>query len=289
MKINPLSTSYADIGRLLAAVQALCGTAPESLAAVPEAHRRLTTIAAPVDPMKTLVAAALDPNVDDAAIARQYETAALARLVDEQRRGSTQPIENELLRVFCEQLEQGGGDQVLDLLRKPFDEAAQTLRKALATTDIPNDPASFIETATPAEVTAWQSVRPAVAALDRVAAIAAAFGPNGAFPLVADPRATDPGLEAGWLDARAVMCTDGDLLAACMAFQKPNPANDIRTSPWLRVEPHVHTIGSAAERIRLWAEAQWQAREAQRPTSGRLRPDGSILADTRANPFAVTH
>ena len=81
------------------------------------------------------------------------------------------------------------------------------------------------------------------------------------------------------------MCTDGDLMAASMAFQKPNPANDVRTSPWLRVDAHLHTIGSAAERVRLWAEAEWQSREAQRPTSGRLRPDGTILADVRRNPF----
>jgi hypothetical protein len=40
---------------------------------------------------------------------------------------------------------------------------------------------------------------------------------------VPDPRATDPGLEAGWPDGRAVMCTSDDLLTASMRFQKPNP------------------------------------------------------------------
>jgi hypothetical protein len=40
---------------------------------------------------------------------------------------------------------------------------------------------------------------------------------------VPDPRATDPGLEAGWPDGRAVMCTSNDLLTASMQFQKPNP------------------------------------------------------------------
>lgn len=85
------------------------------------------------------------------------------------------------------------------------------------------------------------------------------------------------------------MCTSNDLMAACMAFQQPNPLADVRTSPWLRVDPCLHTISSATERLRLWAEAGWRVREAQRPESGPLRPDGSILADKRHNPFAAAH
>ena len=70
----------------------------------------------------------------------------------------------------------------------------------------------------------------------RSSAIAASSAPtSAAFPLVADPRATDPGLEGGLLDARVVMCAGGDLLAASTAFQRPSPANDVRTSLWLRI------------------------------------------------------
>ena len=249
----------------------------------------LFTTAAPVtNPLRTLVAAALDDDTDDKEIDTQFETAAIRRLVSDERRGSTQQVEAELLRVFCERLESGGADAVLTLLRKPFNAAAKTLRDALAVVNIPNDPQEFMNSATPEELVAWQSVKPAVATLDRIAAIARMLGPNGVFPLVSDPRATDPGLEAGWLDSRAAMCTDGDLMAASMQFQRPSPAADVRASPWLRVTPHLHTVASAAERIRSWAESEWAAREAQRPTSGRLRPDGSVAADVRRNPFAVT-
>ena len=287
MNINTLTTSYADIGRLLSAVETLCGTAPESLTAVPRAHRRLTTAVPVRDPLRALVEAALDDDTDDKAMDAQFETAAIRRLISDERRGIAAQAERELLRVFCQRLEQGAGDQVVNLLRKPFDEAAQTLREALATVDIPHDPQAFIETATPQEVLAWQSVRPAIGTLDRIADIVRAFGPGGTFPIVADPRSTDPGLEAGWLEPRAAICTDGDLLAACAQFQKPNPANDIRTSPWPKVDRHLHSVGSANERLRAWAEVEWQSREAQRPTSGRLRPDGTILADVRRNPFAT--
>jgi hypothetical protein len=85
------------------------------------------------------------------------------------------------------------------------------------------------------------------------------------------------------------MCTSGDLLSACARFQRPGPAADVRTSPWLRVDPFLHSVESANERIRSWGEAEWQTREAQRPISGELRPDGTILADKRRNPFAVAH
>ena len=43
MRTNSLTTSYADVGRLLDALPALCGKAPESLTAVTRAHQRLTT------------------------------------------------------------------------------------------------------------------------------------------------------------------------------------------------------------------------------------------------------
>ena len=175
---------------MLAAVETLCGTAPESLTAVPRAHRRLTTAAPVTNPLRTLVAAALD---DDKAIDAQFETAAIRRLVGDERRGIAAQAEGELLRVFCERLKSGGADAVLTLLRKPFNAAAKALRDALAVVNIPNDPQEFMNSATPEELVAWQSVKPAVATLERIAAIARMLGPNGVFPIVPDPRATDGG------------------------------------------------------------------------------------------------
>ena len=149
---------------------------------------------------------------------------------------------------------------MLTLLRKPFDVAAKTLREALAVVDIPNDPQDVHEHRNPGGVgrLAEGETRGRHTGQGRRAS-RGMLGPGGAFPIVPDPRATDPGLEAGWLDARAVMCTSGDLLSACAQFQRPSPAADVRTSPWLRVNPHLHTVASAAERLRLWAESEWQA------------------------------
>jgi hypothetical protein len=180
----------------------------------------------------------------------------------------------------------GGADAVLQLLRAGFDAAADTLRTAQATVDIPtNDPATFLENASPAELAAWQSVKPAIAELDAVAAVARVFGPLGAFPLLPDPRSVAPTLSCGWLHDIAVMCTDSPLLASCAQFQRPAPVGDVRSSPWLKISPHLHSVDSARERLRVWSEAAWADEEAQRPRGGRLI-DGVIVDDPpRPNPF----
>jgi hypothetical protein len=126
----------------------------------------------------------------------------------------------------------------------------------------------------------------AIAVLDKVAMIASAFGPGASFPAVPDPRSVDPSVRCGWLHATATMCTSSDLLEACAAFQRPHPYGDVPSSPWLRVTPHLHTIDSARERLRAWAEDAWAAEEAQHDRGGRLI-DGVIVKDPpRPNPFA---
>ena len=209
------------------------------------------------------------------------EKTALARLVNEERRSLHQRVEPELLRVFAQRLESGGADEVLDALRPQFDEAADILGSALATTGgFPDDAAEFLASASAEQLTAYQSVAPAIAALDKVAMIAAAFGPLGPFPVVPDPRRTDAGLRCGWLHDVGTMCCSDNLLEACAAFQRPHPLGDVRTSPWLAVTPHLHTIASATERLRAWAAGAWQAEEAQRPASGRLI-NGTVVDDPR--------
>jgi hypothetical protein len=155
---------------------------------------------------------------------------AVARLVNEERK-SLPRVEGELLAEFGKRLDAGGADDVIGLLRPRFDKAAAALRSALSTVGIPDDPAVFIESASADQLHAWQSVRPAIETLDRVAAVARQLGPLGQFPCVADPRAVDPSVRCGWLHDVATMCTAGDLMAACVEFQKPAPASDIRSSP----------------------------------------------------------
>jgi hypothetical protein len=177
---------------------------------------------------------------------------------------------------------------VLNLLRGAFEDASCTLRAALSIVDLAADPATFLQTASPEQVAAYQRVAPAVAVLDRLSEIAAMLGPvSGAFPVVEDPRNTDPCVHAGWLLDVPALCTAGDLLQACAQFHKPRPVGDVRSSPWLTVVPFLHSVDSARERLRAWAERDWAAQESERLKGGCLI-DGVIVHDApRRNPFAL--
>ena len=55
----------------------------------------------------------------------------------------------------------------------------------------------------------------------------------------------------------------------------------------MRCEPKLHSVESARERLRAWAETAWAAEESEHPKGGRLI-DGVIVEDPpRANPFAL--
>jgi hypothetical protein len=114
-----------------------------------------------------------------------------------------------------------------------FEDASCTLREALTIVDLSADPATFLQTASPEQVAAYQRVAPAVAVLDRLSEIAAMLGPLASFPCVEDPRNVYPTVAAGWLLDVPVMCTSGNLLQACAQFHKPRPVGDVRHSPWV--------------------------------------------------------
>jgi hypothetical protein len=281
MKINTTLVRLSDAQRLLDAIQKLGYTPPKTLSAVLTAREKLAEAPPIPNPTKGLVAAALDGEDVD----KILEQTAIARLVAEERK-SLPRVEGELLNEFGRRLDNSGADDLLSLIRPRFDKAANTLRTAQATIDVPADPAAFLNTATGKQLIAYQSIAPAVSELDAVAAVARQLGPSGPFPVVPDPRSIDNSVRCGWLHDVATMCTDSPLITACAEFQKPAPLNDIHASPWLKVSPHLHTIESARERLRVWAEAAWADEEAQRPRGGRLI-NGVIVDDPpRCNPFA---
>jgi hypothetical protein len=265
MKINTLTVSFSDIGRLLAAIEACDVTPPRALTEVLSAREKLAVASPVINPVKELIAAALDGRATPDKVDRALERTALARMIAAERVSLDQRIDPELLAEFGRRLTDSGADEVLNLLRPQFDQAADILRQALAIAGVPDDPAAFLNTASPEELAAYQSVAPAIAALNKIGAIASAFGPLGSFPCLADPRSVDPGIRCSWLHDVGTMCTNGDLLESCAAFQRPHPHGDVRTSPWLRCQPHLHSVDSATERLRAWCETEWAAQESQRP------------------------
>jgi hypothetical protein len=167
-----------------------------------------------------LVAAALDPWATPATVDKARREVALTRLANQER--ESQRVEPELLAEFARRVEDGGADACLDLLRPAFTAAADTVTSALATVAvIPDDAETFMNTATGEQLTAWQSLAPAITELEAISVIARVFGPFGAFPVVEDPRTTDPGLRCGWLHDTAVMCTSNALMQACAHSRSP--------------------------------------------------------------------
>ena len=288
MRINLTIASLADARRLCAAVESCGATAPEKLSVVLRVAETFAAVPTVADPTRELVKAALDGNASADKVDKMLERHALMRIVAEERRGLTQRIEPQLLAEFGRRLDDGGGDEVLAALRPQFTDAALCLREALDIVDIAIDPAEFLQTASSEQLSAFQRIGPCVALLDRISAIVSVFGPaGGSFPLVPDPRATDPSLGCGWLHNVAVMCCSGDLLQSCAAFQKPRPVGDVRSSPWLRTVPYLHSVESARERLRSRCESAWAAEESGRRRSGRLIDNLIIDDPPRRNPFAL--
>jgi len=182
MRINTTLVSLADAQRLCAAVEGCGVTVPKTLSDVLQAHERLTAATSVANPTKKLVAAALDDRATADKVDQALERHALARLVAEERRGLDQHIQPELLNEFGRRLESGGGE-VLTLLRGAFEDASCTLREALTIVDLSADPATFLQTASPEQVAAYQRVAPAVAVLDRLSEIAANARSAGKLPV----------------------------------------------------------------------------------------------------------
>ena len=177
MHINPTLVGLADARRLIAAIQACGVTAPKPLSEVLQAHERLSQAPPVADPTRSLVKVALQGNATPETISAQLESTAIARLVVAERQGLLQRCEPALLDEFCRRLDNGGADAVLDALRAPFDKAATSIREALEVIAmLPSSADEFMASATGKQLAAWQSLPPAIAVLDRVAAVAARSG-----------------------------------------------------------------------------------------------------------------
>jgi len=80
----------------------------------------------------------------------------------------------------------------------------------------------------------------------------------------------------------ALMCTGAPLMRAGALFQRRTA--DLKTVPWLHLPARLNTIAEARERLRVWAEAEWNTLN---NTPGRGHFEGSeFVPEIRENPFA---
>jgi hypothetical protein len=272
--------AIGDCRALVAAVEKAGGTVPASLQNLLAGFDALAgQTVQPSDPARAILDAYAEGNQDRAA---ELITAAAQIEHDaEYRRGLQQRAQVLFVERFYTQLCEGAADEILDSLRPQFDASAEILHTATAVVDINANPAQLAETGRPAQLMAWRSIRPAVAQLDTISAIARAFGPrNVNFGVLDQP----PLIDLMDLVDEAVMCTDSEVVQAGKVFRARRA--DIHTCPWLRITPKLCTIAEAKERLRAWAEVEWDRLNAGRRTQ-RYTDSGELEDVVIRNPFAL--
>jgi hypothetical protein len=245
--LNPgPNASMASAKALLSAVESRGVKPPKPLANLVEAQQLLASLAeTPNDPADAILAAAAAGalTVDSA---RELATAgAIDRQVTEYLSIVAAQSHHRFLLRFHECLDAGCADEILDALRPQFDAAAAKVTETLQLVDASVSDSVLVSRATSDQLAAWRRLPAHIAALSGIAGIATRFGMLGDFPLIQDPRDVDVQLRNGQLTGvhdAAVMCTGGDLMQDSRVFNQPQPAGDLRSSPWVRVTPRLWSI-----------------------------------------------
>ena len=277
-----------DAVNLITAAENLGAAIPERLTNLISAHQVIATTPPAPDPTTAILDAAETGKLTEAKVSKLVADATTATAAAEYRATLAQRAGQKLLERFYANLQDGDGDTILDGLRPAFDAAAVELDDALKIVDPTITDAALATTATPEQIAAFRSLPKHLATLDRIAAIATSFAPDGTFPLIDNLRERDVTLKGNSapLRARAVMCSALGIDTAGLAFAQPNPIGDVRTSHWLRVQPKLHTIAEARERVRAWAEAAWAVADSTRGKTY-SSVNGELVEDTRPNPFRI--
>jgi hypothetical protein len=234
------------------------------------------------DPSDLIVSAAAEGKLTPKSLDDLLAKAAAASATNGYRQAFRHKADKAFLRRFHSALVDGAADQVLNGIRPQFEAAAKDLAAARAAVDLDATPQRLLNvTASPEEQTAWGRLPELVRQISQLSAIAATFGPTADLAVIDGLTKNDNLLHLEWIDDRALMCTEGNIVTASNTFRRPNP--HWQTSPWLRVPLKLATIAEAQEKIREAVEEDFNAREALRSGRGTLTDQG-FVPDTRANP-----
>ena len=275
------NTRIVDARRLVAAVEGAGATAPKVLTDLLAGFDLLGGTPAPGDHSSEIIESAaagtLTPKDLDGLIAK----AAQAQAAADYRARLRQRGEHLFVKRFHQALCDGAADEVLKAVRSGFNAAAKTLADAQLMVDINTDHQTLVETATPAQLDAWRSLRPAIAKLDAIGAIVREFSPRaGHFGIFDMPGLVEPAS----INDEAIFCADVELVKASKVFGVRRA--DPMTSPWLRTAPRLQSVAEAKERFRAWCEGEWEHLNGNYQTRGRLTDDG-FKPEQRTNPFAL--
>ena len=241
--------------------------------------------AVPADPANAILAAAADGKLTAKSLDELLTAAAAETATNNYRQEFRLKAERKFARGFHAALLDGAADQILDGLRPQFEGVAAELTTARDLVD-QDTPARLLDVSASAEEQdAWRRLPELVRQISRLGAIAAAFGPTADLAVIDDLTDNDAMLRLGWIDNRALMCCEGDIVGASRTFRQPDV--HWQNSAWLRVSPKMATITEAQEALRELAEGDWAGRESQRAGRGTLTAEHGFVPDTRTNPHAL--
>jgi hypothetical protein len=138
-----------------------------------------------------------------------------------------------------------------------------------------------MRTAKPQALSAFQALDGHLGVIEAIGLIAAQFGCR----TCGFPQVTEYALGDNYkLDDRAIMATNGQLVADSAVFRRPDQGH--RTSPWFRLPLRLHTVASTQARYDDWASGEWERQHAG-PATSVIRENGKMreLPKPR-NPFA---
>ena len=241
-----------------------------------------TAPAAP-SPAAALIDSALAGKASTAAdLAKLVAAAAKAESEAEYWRRLQGAIARDAMKRFLVEL-RDGIEAILSSLRPALQETAAHIAAAAAVVDIAWTAERSVAHGTPEQLAAWQQLPPPVSRVDRIAEFVGQFGRRGSLPLLDGPG--DPGVELRGLKDEALFLTDGHPWRASDAIRARRA--DWRTSPWLWFSPMLNSLADARERLRVLAEAEFDAFEASRAERGRRTENGYVPDPKRRNPFSV--
>jgi hypothetical protein len=283
----PPTSLIFDCARFATTVTNAGGTVPDSLSNLLRGYELLASPAPTQDPANGILDAVVDGSLTEAKLAKLLPAAAGAAAANHFRAELAGRAERMAVSRFYRLLKAGAADQILDSLRPKFNEHVAAIAKAKSVGINPESTLEHLVTVaeSPRLVECWNSLGAHIAAITKIAAVAAAFGsrPQAMFPQI---KEFTPG-HVHLLDDRALMACDGSLLADSALFRRPDTGH--RSSPFFRTPLKLHTIAEAQARHNQWAADEHDRIHRDRPRGGRIEEGGQVIYDEPPpNPFRAS-
>jgi len=265
--------SLVDAERLVNDVQKVGGRIPVQLTNILTTVDMLNAQSATVDPAIAIVKAGVAGNLSEKKLQAMLGEAArqqsVADYTGDLRLARLEPL---LTHEFSAALKAGAADELIDGLRPAWDAAAAFIGRAQAVISAESSVEHFLASADAGSdaIELWQGLDKHLATIRQISMIVAQFGPRtGAWSLFKEYVGADNHL----IEDVAVMATAGWLTSDSAELRKPDPHGH-KSSPYYRLQLHLHSIGSAATRYQAWCASEWDRVNGDRPMASQIDEHG---------------